>query len=123
MKRTLVFFIGIFGFSISAASLAEAKVCAFDAGKIKLSPTAELEDKLNSLKCDKGDKVVVYQQAQHVPKIARNKMIGAQICNLEKPHTIASQGGNTNNHYVICEFSGTVLYVVTNDKFFEKAIK
>ena len=122
MKTILGLLIGIFGLSISSASLAQEKVCAFDAGKIKLSPTAELEEKLNSLKCAKGDKVVVFQQANWGNSIVRNKLIGAQICNLEKPHTIMSQGGTTNSHYVVCEFSGTVLDLVTNDKFFKKAI-
>ena len=103
-------------------ALAEEKVCAIDAGKIKLSPPSELIEKLNSVACKQGDKIVVFQQANWGNSILRNKLIGAQICNLDKPHTIMSQGGNTNSHYVICEFSGTVLDVSTDDKFVKKAL-
>ena len=66
--------------------------------------------------------MLVYQIARSGSKIVRNKMIGAQICNLEKSHTITVQG-QLDNHWVICEFSGTVLDVVTNDKFLEKAME
>ena len=103
-------------------ALADEKVCAFDAGKIKLSPPTKLIEKLNSVECKQGDKIVVFQQATWGNAILRNKLIGAQICNLDKPHTIMSQGGNTNSHYVVCEFSGNVLDVSTDDKFVKKAL-
>jgi hypothetical protein len=121
MKKLFIFsFIFLFTYAIDAQET-DLKVCAFEGGKIKLSPPIELKEKLDSLNCIKGDKVVVFQEASWGNGIIRNKLIGAQICNLEKPHTINSQGGKTNNHHVICEYTGTVLDIVTNDKFFEKA--
>ena len=103
-------------------ALAEEKVCAFEGGKIKLSPPTELIELLNSLECKEGDKIVVHVNAKQTKHILRNKLIAAQICNLDKPYHIHSQGNSTGAYYVVCEFSGNVLDISTNDKLVKKSL-
>ena len=122
-KSFLVFSFSVLFSTAVLAGESESKVCAIDLKKIEIGAVEALRAKLETLECVKGDILFIWQQASWGSAIMRNKIAGAQLCNLSKPHTLNSQGGSTNNHHVICEYTGSVLKVNTTDKEIIKAFK
>jgi len=116
-KFFIIYFLFLF-VSTTYAEEKSSKVCALHANKIDISsPPTKLISKLEALECQKGDKVFIFYATgrTYSGKIKHNLM-GAQICNFEKQISSTSEQAVGAMSFILCEFTGKVLDISTNDK-------